>query len=304
MIYVIIYLYAVKEAMNMEKVGLVLEGGGMRGAYTCGALEYLMDKELYFKYIIGVSAGACNAASYISRQKGRNQKISINFVNDPRYLSFRNLLKEKSVFGMNFIFDEIPNKHVLFDYETFYNAQCKFIVGATDCNTGKPVYFNKEDVNGNFDALRASASLPLVSPIVNFKDYELLDGGISDSIPIRKSIADGNTKNIIVLTRNKEYRKSPVKYGNILKFKYKKYPLLVETMMNRYIQYNETLDFIDKLEAEGKVIVIRPSAKLQVGRLEKDTKKLNDLFQNGYEDLKNSYEKIISFIGAMPVQEV
>lgn len=280
----------------MENVGLVLEGGGMRGLYTCGVLEFFMENNLYFNYVIGVSAGACNAVSYIAKQKGRNKKVNIEYVKDWRYMSFRNLLREKSFFGMNFIFDEIPKKHVPFDFEAFEKANCEFLIGTTDCNTGKPIYLSKEDLGEEFQALRATSSLPLISPIVNFKGYELLDGGISDSIPIVKSVKDGNKKNIIILTRNKEYRKSPIKYTKLIKLKYKKYPLLVKTMMERYKSYNETLDYIEQLEREGNVIVIRPSQALKVGRLERDPEKLQELFENGYEDAKNSLDKIRGFL--------
>ena len=156
----------------MENVGLVLEGGGMRGLYTCGALELFMEKNLYFNYIIGVSAGACNAVSYISKQKGRNKKVNIDYCRNWKYMSFRNLLFGKSFIGMDFIFDEIPNKHVKFDYDTFFKSNCKFLVGVTDCKTGNPLYLNKEDLNDKFDALRATSSLPLICPMVNFKGHE------------------------------------------------------------------------------------------------------------------------------------
>lgn len=281
----------------MNNVGLVLEGGGMRGLYTCGVLEFLMDNDINFKYIIGVSAGACNAASYISKQKGRNIKVNTGFLNDWRYLSFRNLILKKSIFGMDFIFKEIPEKLVKFDYEAFYNAQCEFLVGTTDCKTGKAIYFSKDDMmRDGFDVLRASSSLPLLSPIVNFKGYELLDGGIADSIPIAKSIEDGNDKNIIILTRNKGYRKSPLKFANLFKMKYRKYPLLIEAMMNRYKNYNETLDYIEELEREGKALVIRASKELKVDRLEKNSEKLHEIFQNGYKDAENMYDRIKEFI--------
>ena len=280
----------------MENVGLVLEGGGMRGLYTCGVLEYFMENDLYFKYVIGVSAGACNAASYISRQQRRNEKVIIGFVKDWRYMSLRNLILSKSYFGMDFIFDEIPNQHVPFDFRTFYESPGVFLVGATDCQTGKSIYLNKDDLGEQFQALRASASLPMLSPIVNYKGYELLDGGISDAIPIKKSIEDGNTKNIIVLTRNKGYRKRPGKFNALLKLSYRNYPHLIETMQNRYKNYNETLDYIEHLEDEGKALVIRPSNKLEVGRLEKDPQKLYRLLHQGYEDTKRSYERIIEFV--------
>ena len=280
----------------MENVGLVLEGGGMRGLYTCGVLEFFMEKDLYFNYIIGVSAGACNAVSYIAKQKGRNRKVNLEFAKDWRYMSFRNLLLKKSFFGMDFIFEEIPRKYVPFDFEALHKATCKFLVGTTDCNTGKPVYLNKEDLTEGFYALRATSSLPFISPIVDFKGYELLDGGLSDSIPIVKSMEDGNTKNIIILTRNKEYRKNPMKHKNLLRFKYKKYPLLIKTMTDRYKNYNETLEHIEQLESDGKVLVIRPLEALKVGRLEKNTDKLQLLFESGYEDAKNYYGKIMEFV--------
>lgn len=280
----------------MDNVGLVLEGGGMRGVYTCGVLDYFMEKDLYFNYIIGVSAGACNAASYISKQRGRNEKVSINYTTDPRYMGLNNLIKSKSFFNMDFIFDEVPNKLVMFDYDTFYKSACKFLIGATDCETGQPYYFEKEDFDEKLNVLRATASLPLISPIVKFKNHEFLDGGISDSIPIKKSISDGNLKNIVVLTRNEGYRKKPIKYIGLIKAKYKKYPLLVQAILNRYKKYNDTMDYIEKLEGEGKVIIIRPSKPLNVGRLEKNQEKLKALFYNGYDDAKTSYDKIINFI--------
>ena len=277
--------------------GLVLEGGGMRGLYTCGVLEFFMEKDLDFKYIIGVSAGACNAASYISKQKGRNIQVNIGFLDDWRYMSLRNFLHEKSFFGMDFIFNEIPNKLVPFDYETFRNSPCEFLVGATDCRTGKTVYFNKNDLGEGLDALRASSSLPFLSPIVRFKGYELLDGGIADSIPIAKSMEDGNDKNIVVLTRNKGYRKSPVRFGKIIKLKYRNYPFLIEAILNRYRKYNETLEAIEKLEGKGKAMIIRPSVKMKVDRLERNPARLRELFKNGYKDARNSYERIQAFIG-------
>ncbi|OPJ55363.1 patatin-like phospholipase family protein [Clostridium oryzae] len=280
----------------MSRIGLVLEGGGMRGLYTCGVLEYFMEKDIYFKYIIGVSAGACNAVSYISRQKGRNKKINMDYADDWRYMSFRNMLREKSFFGMNFIFDELPNKREPFDYKTYMEAECEFIVGTTNCRSGKPVYFKREELGEKFEALRASASLPLLAPITKYKNLELLDGGIADPIPIKKSIADGNEKNIIILTRNKDYRKAPMSFSKIIKYKYRRYPKLVNSMVNRYIIYNQTLDYIDEQERLGKAIVIRPSQPLNVSRIERNKQKLQALFDNGFEDAKNNFDNVITFI--------
>jgi predicted patatin/cPLA2 family phospholipase len=282
--------------VSMKNIGLVLEGGGMRGLYTCGVLEFFLEEKIYFDYVIGVSAGACNAASYITRQKGRNERVNIDYIKNWRYMSLRNFILNKSLFGMDFIFDDIPNKHVIFDYEAFEKSKCRFQIGATDCNTGKPVYISKENMGTKFEALRASASLPLISPIVNYRGMELLDGGISDSVPIVKSIQDGNDKNIIVLTRNKGYRKQPVKHTGLIRSKYKNYPKLVDAIVNRHEVYNKTMDFIEKLELEGRALVIRPSEPLKVGRLEKNPDKLRALMKNGYLDMKGLEQRFERFL--------
>jgi predicted patatin/cPLA2 family phospholipase len=282
--------------MIIENAGLVLEGGGMRGLYTAGVLESFLDIGIEFKYIVGVSAGACNAASYISKQKGRNKIVNTAFVKDWRYLSLRNLFKVKSLFGMDFIFDEIPKKLVPFDYESFLKSHTAFKIGATDCNTGKGVYFDKSEMDDKFSALRASCSLPLASPIVSFRGYELLDGGVSDPIPVYKSIADGNNKNVIILTRNKGYKKEQLKFVGVYKAKYGQYPKLLETIRNRHNNYNAALDFIEKQEEQGNAVVIRPSKLLKADRFEKDPAKLLELYQNGYDDGRDAIEKIRSLI--------
>ncbi len=281
----------------MEKVGLVLEGGGMRGVYTSGILDFFMDKKLYFPYVIGVSMGACNAASYISKQRGRNKVININYVNDRRYLSYRSLIRKKGLFGMDFIFEEIPNNLEIFDFNTFASAKEKFVIGATDCNSGKPVYFEKNQCNDNvLQVIRASSSLPLLNHIVNYRDFELLDGGISDPIPIKKSIKDGNSKNVIILTRNRGYVKKPFKLKLLLKIMYPKYAGLINALINRYKIYNETIEYIEKLEKEEKVFVIRPSEMLQVSRIERDKNKLTYLYDQGYKEANKSYDKLQKWI--------
>jgi len=282
----------------MENIGLVLEGGGMRGLYTAGVLDAFMDMDMYFPYVIGVSAGACNAASYISRQKGRNKKVTIGYIRDPRYLSYRNFFKQGSIFGMNFMFDEIPNKLVPFDYHTYNNSKETFVIVATDCNTGTPVYFYKKHGHDILNQLKASSSLPFLSPMVDIKGLKLLDGGIVDSIPIRKSISDGNKKNVVILTQNKGYRKKPFKGNFISKKIYKNYSKIIEALNNRYKIYNETLDFIEELESEKKIFVIRPTQPLAVGRLEKDTSKLENLFNQGYSDTENHYTKLSEWLNA------
>ncbi len=270
----------------------------MRGVYTAGVLDFFLEKDLIFDYVIGVSAGASNAVSYISRQKGRNKIINTAFLDDWRYMSIKSLVKKGSLFGMDFIFDEIPNHKVPFDYETFFNSPITFKVGVTDCKTGKPLYFDKSEMDKNFTALRASISLPLVSPIVHYRGYHLLDGGITDPIPVRQAISDGYRKNIVVLTRNLGYQKKPLSKPMrlLLKKKYRDYPNLIAAILNRYQIYNKTMLYIDQLEQKGQIAVIRPSKKLTVDRFEKNAGKLNALYDLGYADAAASYDRIKSVI--------
>ena len=276
----------------MDNIGLVLEGGGMRGIYTSGVLDFLMEKDIYTPYVIGVSAGACNASSYVSKQKYRSRDVNLKYINDPRYIGIKNLILEKSIFSIKFLYDEVPNKLEPFDYEEFKKSNQTFMIVATNCKTGEPEYFEKNQCKDILKVIRASSSLPLVTPIVNLDGEPYLDGGISDSIPIKKAMEDGYTKNIVVLTRIKGYRKEPIKHKRIIKFKYKKYPKLVNKIFNRYKEYNETLDYIEDLEKRGQIIIIRPSKDLKVDRLEKNVDKLEALYNLGYNDAKQAYDHI------------
>lgn len=285
----------------MNNVGLVLEGGGLRGVYTAGVLDFFMDRELYFPYVIGVSAGVCNATSYLSRQLGRNKRVNINYVNDPRYLSYRNFIKERSIFGIDFIYNKLPNDLEPFDYDTFFSSKEKFLIGVTDCTTGKPVYIDKEEFKTKEEFLtivRASSSLPFLSPMVKYKELQFLDGGIADPIPIKKSISDGNLKNIIVLTRNSGYIKEPFNMKWLAGRVYSNHKNLIEAMIERHNVYNETIKQIDSLEQNSEAIVIRPSEKVVVDRLEKDSKKLINLYELGYSDAKAALNKIEELIKA------
>lgn len=279
----------------MENIGLVLEGGGMRGVYTAGVLEYFMQEDLYFPYTIGVSAGACMAASYLSRQPGRNRSVNIDFSADKRYISFRNFIKQREIFGMDFIFNEIPNKLVPFDMETFKNSSEQLVVGTTDCNTGEAVYFEKEKHSDDLlKILRASSSLPFIAPSVHYNGRFLLDGGISDPIPIKKAQLDGYQKNIVVLTKSAGYVKKPSKWSSI--FPYKKHPKIDEMLRNRYKRYNETTEFIKTEEEKGNVLVIQPSISLPVGRVETNKTRLQELYELGWNDGKQQMKKISQFL--------
>ncbi|WP_342429513.1 patatin family protein [Neobacillus sp. FSL H8-0543] len=279
----------------MVNSGLILEGGGMRGLYTAGVLEYFMEQDLYFPYVIGVSAGACMAGSYLSRQAGRNKEVNLGFAGDRRYLSYQNFIKKRELFGMDFIFDEIPNKLVPFDLETFRKVPEQLIVGTTDCETGKPVYFDK-DKHGEhlLKLLRASSSLPFVAPSVAYDNRLLLDGGISDPIPIRKAQDDGFQKNVIILTKPAGYYKRPSKLSSY--FKYKQHPKINDLLVSRHEHYNETLAYIKEEEEKGNVFVLRPSVSLPVGRVEKNKTKLQDLYELGLQDAKRQIKNIEKFL--------
>jgi predicted patatin/cPLA2 family phospholipase len=281
----------------LNNFGLVLEGGGMRGVYTAGVLEYFLEQNLFFPYIIGVSAGACNAASYISRQKGRNRKVNIDYVNHPEYISYKKLFKDRQLFGMDFIFSELPTKLVPFDFEAFNQASEHFIVGTTDCLTGKPAYLTREEYQEDIlTAIRASSSLPFVAPVIDFANKKLLDGGLSDPIPIKKAQADGNSKNVIVLTRDKGYRKSKPRMEWFVKRGYRDYPQIVQAMLTRYTIYNETLDYIEQHEDKGNVFVFRPKFLHGVGRVERNPIKLTALYEEGYKDAQQQFEKLQNWL--------
>lgn len=279
-------------------MGLVLEGGGMRGLYTAGVLDFFLDQNLHFPYVIGVSAGACHAASYISQQKGRNKIVNIGYIQDPRYISYRNLLKTKSLFGMDFVFNEIPNRLEPFDYETLYRSKQKYIIGTTDCQSGQSMYFEKSECDPDIilKVLMASSSLPFVSPTVNIKGQHLLDGGIADPIPIQKSLRDGNSKNVIILTRNKEYRKKPFNYKWFARRFYSRYPGLVDALLKRHEVYNSALEQIETMEEQHQAFILRPSEPLKVDRLERNPQKLTHLYSLGYRDAQTSMEQIKKFI--------
>jgi predicted patatin/cPLA2 family phospholipase len=275
------------------KPGLVLEGGGMRGAYTAGVLEAFLENNIEFPYVIGVSAGACNAASYLSKQKGRNRKVNIGFVKDPRYLSFRNYFRNRELFGMDYVFDEIPKKIVPFDFEAFHRNNAEFVIGTTDCYTGKPVYLKRNDYKEDvLMAIRASSSLPFAAPVIDFLGHQLMDGGISDSIPIKKAKEDGYKKNVVILTRNRGYQKKPSKFQYFIKRKYHQYEGLCKALENRWLHYNETTEFLHSEEQNNHAFIICPKEPIKVSRIERNPLRLSQLFDQGYKDGEASIEQI------------
>ena len=283
--------------MDLEHGALILEGGGLRGVYTSGVLRFFMDKEVYFPYVIGVSMGACNAANYISRQPERNRIVCIRYVNDPRYISYTRLLLRGELFGMNFIFDTIPRSLVPFDFNYFMDNKATCITVVTDCATGKALYYEKKDLDEDYlKILQASNSLPFIAKPVHYKGRILMDGGLSDSVPIRKSMDDGNKRHVLVLTRPKGYRKKRHRFLRLAAIRYTRYKGLCEAMASRHIIYNETMDFIDQHERQGELLVIRPRLPLDAGRAERNKDNLYAVYDQGYSDASVCYPALHSYL--------
>ncbi|EQK45015.1 patatin-like phospholipase family protein [Paraclostridium bifermentans] len=280
----------------MNKIGLILEGGGMRGIYTAGVLDFFIEKNIEVDITIGVSAGSCHASSYLSKQYKRAYNATVDYINDKRYLSFSNLIKTGSIFGMDFMFNKIPNELNIYDYDTFAKSKSKFVVVATNCETGSPEYFELKDLKKEIIYMQASCSIPMFANIVEIDDFKLVDGGVSDSIPIEYSLNQGYKKNIVVLTRDITYKKNKQKFLPIVNKKYKKYPNLVKAIENRHLNYNKSLNLVNKLEKDGDVLVIRPKKPVNVSQIEKNAKKLTALYEEGYDDAKELYDKILDFI--------
>ncbi len=266
-----------------QPTGLVLEGGGMRGIFTVGVLDYFMDNNIWFPYTIGVSAGASNGISYASHQRGRSYYSNVELLKRHNYIGLKHFLKGHGYIDLDFLFYEYPDRYYPFDYAAYEAAPERFVMVATDCQTGQPVYFEeKHNYRRLLDACKASCTLPVLCPVSYVDGVPMVDGGVSDAIPIKRAMADGYQQNIIILTRNKGYRKADKDF-HLPHFIYKQYPALREQLKLRYKHYNQILDFIEGLEKEGKAIVIRPVAPLQVGRTESNPKKLKALYDEGYE---------------------
>lgn len=280
-----------------EGTALVLEGGGLRGYYSAGVMEAFLEKDILFPYIIGVSAGAANALSYISGQAMRSRQIIENYVGEKDYVSKRNLLLKGSMFDFDYIFRTIPEQYIKFDWEAFQAQDTRMLTGAMNCADGRTVWFEKEDLQAPFTVTRASCSVPFLSKVVQYNGYDLLDGGVTDPIPIDRSIADGNTFHVIVLTRNEGYRKTPVGHEKLLHAVCSKYPALADAMLERHAIYNRHLELCEQLEKEGKAVIIRPQEPLRVGRTGADIPTLLELHDEGVKEGRKAVEKILALCG-------
>lgn len=278
------------------KVGLVLEGGAMRGLYTAGVLDVFLDnKDIKIDTIIGVSAGALFGVNYKSRQKGRTLRYNLKYANDERYMGFKSLVKTGDIVNKEFCYDELPNKLDIFDNETYKKSPEEFYAVVTNLDTGKPEYIKIDDAQKDLEYLRASGSMPYVSKIVQIDGKKYLDGGTSDSIPVDEMMKMGVDKVIVVLTRPLEYRKKKSS-KKISKWYYKRYPNYIDTLNNRYKMYNSEVEKVISLEKDKKIFVIRPSRLVDIKRIERDTLKLKEMYDLGVEDAKNSLKDLKNYL--------
>lgn len=265
-----------------RKTALVLEGGGMRGVFTSGVLDAFMKHDLTFPYIVAVSAGACNGMSYVSHQPRRARISNIDYLARYKYIGLRHLVTQGCIFDRELLYDKFPNQYLPFDFDTFFSSPMTFEMVTTNCLTGQPMYLSeRHDRQRALDIVRASSSLPYVSKIVDVDGIPMLDGGIVDSIPLQHAIDMGHPTNVLVLTRNRGYRNTG-KDMKIPRFIYRKYPRLRVVLSRRLAAYNAQLEYVERMEDEGRVICIRPEHPMEVDRIEKDIAKLERLYEEGF----------------------
>ena len=264
------------------RTGLVLEGGGMRGVFTCGVLDWLLDNGWSFPYTVGVSAGACNGLSYMSRQRGRAKYSNIDMLKQYKYIGLKYLWTQHSILDQKLLYQDFPERLVPYDFEAYKANPGEFEMVTTNCLTGLPAYLQeKNDYRRLVRIAKASSSLPYVCPVVLVDRMPMLDGGIVDSIPVERAMARGFGRCVVVLTRHRGYRKQ----GRNVKapwFIYRRFPELRAALARRSECYNRQLELVERLEDEGRILAIRPSGELEVDRLEDNTAKLTALYEEGY----------------------
>ena len=267
-----------------DKASLILEGGGLRGVFTCGILDNFMERGIQFPFTIGVSAGACNGLSYMSGQKKRAKYSNIDLLAKYDYVGVKYLFTQRNIMDFKLLFDKFPTEIIPYDYDAYERSKGRYVMVTTNCLTGQANYFEeKHSQKRIMEIVRSSSSLPFVCPVAQVDGVPMLDGGIADSVPIEYAHKEGFTNSLVILTRNKGYRKKVKKPSPFAKLFYKKYPLLQDAINGRNSNYNRTMDLVDKLEKEGKITVLRPQKPLEVDRIEKNIAKLEALYQEGYE---------------------
>ena len=281
------------------KTGIVVEGGGMRGIYGAGVLDVLLENDIKADGLIGVSAGAIHGCSFVPGQKGRSIRYNLKYSRDPRYMSMRSLIRTGDMFGIDFCYRELPETLDPFDNETFESSSTEYYVTCTDVETGQPVYHRCPSLRGDrIDWVRASASMPLASRIVELDGKKLLDGGVADSIPVMAFRKMGFKKDLVILTRPEGYRKKQNPMLPLIRRAYREYPEFVETAASRHLVYNRELDEISRLEREGEILVIRPSRRIKISRTERRPERIEQMYRLGREDAMKAFSGIKAFMGA------
>lgn len=281
--------------MAVQKTGLVLEGGGVRGIYTAGVLDVFMAHGLTFDGVIGVSAGAIHACSYLSGQQGRSIRYYRNYVNDPRFMSLRSWFRTGDIVGADFCYHELPDKLDIYDHEAFLRNPTPYYAVCTDVETGEPAYIRMTDMRGQIEYLRASASLPYFSRIVELDGHKYLDGGCSDSIPVEAFRRMGYGRNVVVLTRDAAYRKKP-EMTALAKLVYRRYPAFVRKLERRHEMYNAQLGQVEQMAGEGSAFIIRPAQPLEIGRLESDPGKVQQVYDQGCADARAAMPELLCWL--------
>ena len=282
----------------MIKAALVLEGGALRGMYTSGVLDTFLKNNMEFECVAGVSAGALNAMSYISKQPGRSAKINLEYCDDPRYIGRKAFIKNKGIIGYDYLFGDISENKVPFDYKSFENTNQRFIIVTTNCEKAETEYLEKSNCNDLFKAAQASSSMPLASAMVEINNNHYLDGAVTTSIPVKWALEQGYEKVVVVLTRDKTYRKPILsnKMKKLHKLAYHKYPKLIEKLNTMPERYNKLQEELIDLEKEGKIFIIRPEKEVTVSRLEKDKEKLENLYKEGIAEAEKNLDALREYL--------
>ncbi|SFD44478.1 Predicted phospholipase, patatin/cPLA2 family [Lentibacillus persicus] len=284
------------ETLEYE-ASLMLEGGGMRCAFTVGVLDFFLDQKIEFPAVATASAGALIGSSYIARQRDRNTNLLAAITKSRGTISIRRLLQKKELFSMDLIFDKLSNQAFPLEFQAFSQSESKFIIGTTDINTGKPEFYDQ--FNRQMDlstVIRASCSLPVLAPSIDYKGKQLIDGGVADPIPITPLIEQGFKRHVIVLTRNKDYVKQPTKLNWFYKHMFKDKPNLIKLLRDRHLRYNETMEKIRTMEARNEVFVIQPEKPLEASRIEKSQQKLEALYYQGYQVAQEKHQALLDFL--------
>jgi len=278
------------------KKGLVLEGGAMRGLFTAGIIDVMMEAGIEPDGIIGVSAGAAFGCNYKSRQPGRAIRYNTRFAKDPRYSGVRSLLKSGDYFNAEFGYHIIPKKYDVFDDDAFNNNPMEFVVVCTDVMTGKPVYRSLTEANyDTYEWIRASASMPIASKVVELEGYKLLDGGVADSIPLAHFESMGYDRNVVILTQPEGFVKKHTKLMPLMRVGLRKYPEMIKAMDNRYLMYNSQLDYVRQAEKEGRCLVIRPETKIPIGHISHDPNQMRLVYNLGRQMGKKRLDELKAF---------